>query len=632
VKIRTFMVGKNQFCGVMILVFVAVMCFSGPAWAVIEGYYKDLFMDGGKNLTSRTSLPAAALLGLSMEYLATGDANLTLKVMVETDDGDWQDDNGVLLYPDGEPRFRCFYSNGGDSIAHGATLGEDGRQRVRDFYANGGGYTGSCAGSALPTIRVTTSSTNTSYREEYYHIWPARGRYTQLAASYTGHDVPIDSPLLDYYDFGGDNYIASVRHNGGNYTIEDDSFYWCTGTEVLTTFAEPIVGDDPDYQPFMGHVSAWAYKEDANSGRLCPCGSHPESIESGERRDMMAAFLQYAMDGNGDPAVKAALENGVTRQMNDNSTTGHEKIGDLQYHHFTVDLPAGMSWLTISLNGAAYDLNLFVRQGDFAFAGEPDVVDANNDSGSDETITIVNPSGGTWYIGVKCATTVTSVQGDHSVYSGALGVLNGVAYSITAEWTSLQGDLTYDGKVDNNDVKKLSLHWLESNRHYQDGNGLIGWWDFDEGDGNTAADSSGYGNTGTLYNEPNWQDGALEFRDGNDYVQTAYNANKLQLTGNYTWAVWLKADSNQAEWAAIFDKYDPNTAGPGNNHWSLQFGVEHYIDTSGKIVVWNGAEFMDFWDTQIELSEIAGDWHHIAVVRSMTMMVSYLDGQMVSGY
>jgi len=129
--------------------------------------------------------------------------------------------------------------------------------------------------------------------------------------------------------------------------------------------------------------------------------------------------------------------------------------------------------------------------------------------------------------------------------------------------------------------------------------------------------------------EPNWQGGALVF-DANTYVQTAYNANKLQLSGDYTWATWIKADSNQAEWAAILDKYDPNTAGPGNNHWSLQFGVESIIDTSGKIVVWNGADFMDFWDTQIELSEIAGDWHHIAVVRSMTMMVSYLDGQMVA--
>ncbi len=196
--------------------------------------------------------------------------------------------------------------------------------------------------------------------------------------------------------------------------------------------------------------------------------------------------------------------------------------------------------------------------------------------------------------------------------------------------STTEGDLYPDGNIDNNDLKVISAHWLEDNRHYREDGDLSGWWEFDEGDGNTAADSSGYGNTGTLYNEPNWQEGILEFDGVDDYVQTAYNANKLQLTGNYTWAVWLKADSTQADWATIFNKYDPNTAGPGNNHWSLQFGVDHIIDTSGKIVVWNGAGFMDFWDTQIELSEIAGGWHHIAVVRSQNIMTSYLDGDQVN--
>jgi len=180
------------------------------------------------------------------------------------------------------------------------------------------------------------------------------------------------------------------------------------------------------------------------------------------------------------------------------------------------------------------------------------------------------------------------------------------------------------------DLEVLSSNWLENGIHQRQIGELIGWWEFDEGDGNTAADSSGYDNTGTLYNEPNWQEGVLEFDGVDDYVQTAYNANKLQLTGDYTWAVWLKADSTQADWTAIFNKYDPNLAGPGNSHWALQFGVDHISDTRGKIVVWNGAGYMDFWDTQIELSEIADGWHHIAVVHSQNIMASYLDGNSVN--
>lgn len=36
---------------------------------------------------------------------------------------------------------------------------------------------------------------------------------------------------------------------------------------------------------------------------------------------------------------------------------------------------------------------------------------------------------------------------------------------------------------------------------------LVGVWKFDEGKGNTAKDSSGNGNDGTLTNKPKWVDG-----------------------------------------------------------------------------------------------------------------------------
>jgi prepilin-type N-terminal cleavage/methylation domain-containing protein len=39
--------------------------------------------------------------------------------------------------------------------------------------------------------------------------------------------------------------------------------------------------------------------------------------------------------------------------------------------------------------------------------------------------------------------------------------------------------------------------------------GLVGWWKFDEGNGSTTADSSGYGNTGTFINGPTWTVGRV---------------------------------------------------------------------------------------------------------------------------
>ena len=37
--------------------------------------------------------------------------------------------------------------------------------------------------------------------------------------------------------------------------------------------------------------------------------------------------------------------------------------------------------------------------------------------------------------------------------------------------------------------------------------GLVGWWNFDEGSGTSAADSSGNGNTGTTDGAPTWTTG-----------------------------------------------------------------------------------------------------------------------------
>ena len=42
--------------------------------------------------------------------------------------------------------------------------------------------------------------------------------------------------------------------------------------------------------------------------------------------------------------------------------------------------------------------------------------------------------------------------------------------------------------------------------------GLVGWWKFDETEGNIAYDSSGNGNDGNLTNGPTWTEGKLEVR------------------------------------------------------------------------------------------------------------------------
>jgi hypothetical protein len=138
----------------------------------------------------------------------------------------------------------------------------------------------------------------------------------------------------------------------------------------------------------------------------------------------------------------------------------------------------------------------------------------------------------------------------------------------------------------------------------------------------TTADSSGNGNTAVLYNGPTWQpsagqvDGALDCDGLDDYVQTPDDATRLQLSTDYTLAVWIKADAVQSDWAAIFSKCDSTGL---VTHWALQFNNLN----PRKLVVQHP---VSSWDTGIRLSDVAGSWHHVRVVRRAAAMFSYLDG------
>jgi len=141
----------------------------------------------------------------------------------------------------------------------------------------------------------------------------------------------------------------------------------------------------------------------------------------------------------------------------------------------------------------------------------------------------------------------------------------------------------------------------------------------------TTADSSGNDNIGLIYNSPTWRpaggqvDGALEFDGADDYVRTQDDSSSLQLTGDYTLAVWVKANATQQDWAGIFSKRSPDGSA---NHWGLRFD-----DASPKkLLVCHPASY---WYTGITLSDIAGAWHHLRVVRKGQLMTAYLDGSQV---
>ncbi len=392
-----------------------------PDGVLEDSFYKDIFLDAGISLTSRKTLAAADYLGLSLEgisFTSTVDIDLQKAIMT----GDSTDVNGRLLYPDGEPRYKAIFVVGGSARNHGYTLGATGLERIRQYVRLGGSYVGICAGAFL----ACDGYDNVWNYKHYLHLWPSVMLHTGLSKVYTGIRVGPDSPLLQYYDFGGDAFLSEVYHNGGGYVDEVPD-----GTEILARF------DYPSVTSVHNQPAAWAYKENNEYGRLIMEGSHPEYSEGGENRDFVASLIQYAFDGRGTVSIKGFLRKGTPRFMDkstEDNLPAYTKIGDLQTHHFAVYIPSEARGITITLDADdSFDMTLMLDRESYAFEGSAKYVDES--IGGKKILSFPELDEGIWYIGVKCRTTVDVSEEEFcQSYSGRLDVLNGVPYSILVDW------------------------------------------------------------------------------------------------------------------------------------------------------------------------------------------------------
>ena len=409
--------------------------------AVLEknnSYYKELFMDGGIALTSRSSLPAAVTLGLKMDFFASASNEKLTEVDTLTQQqifcGYSEDSNGWLLYPDGAPRYRAIYVNGGHAGKHAVSLTELGRKRIQEFVASGGSYVGTCAGAYFATAGSKRRGKDVINRKIYLHLWPGIMHSTHLNKSNTPLRIERKSPLLRYYDFGGDYLVDSVRHNGGGYALGDLQGNLPDKTEVLARYVFKDKGRvQIDNQPAI-----WAYKDCENSGRVVLIGSHPEGVKSGERLELFSAALLYAMDGNAKPQVKGVLTPSQQRDMSlktEDNQPEYTRIGDRQYHHFELSVPKHCQQLVISLKGYEgednFDLTLSAKAQEFAFTHNTQWRVEGN--GCYKELVVEKPKAGKWFISVYCSTAVDSFVDElGTTYVGRTDVLNGVPYSIKA--------------------------------------------------------------------------------------------------------------------------------------------------------------------------------------------------------
>jgi hypothetical protein len=390
-----------------------------------RSFYKDVFLDAGIVLTSRKTLAAAEYLGLSLEGISLPYSNPSaedkaLQTAIIT--GEPTDLNGRLLYPDGQPRYRLLFVNGGTSTSHGTYLGMNGVKNMRSFIENGGSYVGTCAGAFLASNGYDGKANYVFY----ISAWPGISMHTLLRNARFGMFIEENSPLLQYYDFGGDNYVSGIRHNNGAYPMNLPA-----GTEVLARY------DYPKQSSIHMKPSIWAYKKSAKSGRVIMEGSHPEEVKEGERRDLTAAMMLYAMDGVGMTTLKGYLKNGETRVM-DKKTSDNKpaftRIGDLQTHHFAAYIPSDAKNVKVTVSSSSKcDLALMMNQGTYAYS---DVAEyCSSVAGAHQELFFPSIREGLWFIAVQCLTTVTVKATDYGQeYGGNLEVLNGIPYQISISW------------------------------------------------------------------------------------------------------------------------------------------------------------------------------------------------------
>jgi hypothetical protein len=153
--------------------------------------------------------------------------------------------------------------------------------------------------------------------------------------------------------------------------------------------------------------------------------------------------------------------------------------------------------------------------------------------------------------------------------------------------------------------------------------GLVGWWKFDETDGNIAYDSSGNGNDGNLTNGPTWIDGkiggALSFDGVDDKVVLT---DQSYPTGNHaSLSFWAYGGEDLPNQNQVFVSRDSlnNTLLSVHLTWVNQTGDESYV------VFWYIGNSSD--TNRINRSgasvDFTGSWRHWSLTKN------HLTGEMI---
>lgn len=146
------------------------------------------------------------------------------------------------------------------------------------------------------------------------------------------------------------------------------------------------------------------------------------------------------------------------------------------------------------------------------------------------------------------------------------------------------------------------------------GQSLVGYWPFDEGSGDVAADASGNGNDGQLIDSPTWVTGrfgsGLSFADGS-YVNVP-DSDSLDLTDAVTVAFWFQLTRDLTATSRMMSK---------NNSIFVMFDFGA-SPNSLDLLVKPGNDFVE--STTVDW--VIGDWYHFAGTYDGDALRIYVNG------
>jgi len=237
------------------------------------------------------------------------------------------------------------------------------------------------------------------------------------------------------------------------------------------------------------------------------------------------------------------------------------KVDGVNFGAEDLEAPYTSSWDTATASNGSHSLTATARDaaGNQATSAALSVTVSNGGGGGggDTTPPTVSITAPTASATVSGTTTITATASDNVGVSGVQFKLDGT--NLGVEDTTAPYTLSWDTTAASN-----ASHSLTATARDAAGNqttstavsvtvdntapptGLIGYWNFNEGSGTTANDSSGNSNIGTLTNGPSWTTGklggGLNFDGVDDKVLVGDTASLDISTSALTLSAWIYTD------------------------------------------------------------------------------------------